>query len=327
MSKFVKVSLITAGILTAVGIVLCLVCALAGGGSVIYWANNDKYVADRLDEAADVLADVNIGKWHFAWKDKDSTATEGSGTGHEQMGEDNEKTNKITEGQQSVSIDAIRNLELVLGTGKFIIREKEVSDGVIDIYIEGTQCRQYVKDGTLHVENFREFHVFNIDASLNKVTIEIPQGMSFDEIDVELGAGTMEISDIRAKEFDAGIGAGELTIKNMETQELSVEIGAGELKAENVSARNADFEVSMGECVYRGTIQDNLDAECNMGNMEFYLTGAEEEHNYEIECGAGNIDVGGFSFSGLAAERKINNGAAGTFDISCNMGNITVCFE
>lgn len=326
MSKFVKGSLITAGILAAIGIVFCLICAIAGGGSAIYWAN-DKYMTERLDKAADALADVNIGKWHFVWKDKGSAAAEGSGTGLEEIGEGNEKINEITEGQQSVSTDGIRNLELILGTGEFVIREKEVSDGVIDIYIEGTECRQYVREGTLYVENFKEIQVFNIGASLNKVTIEIPQGMSFDEIDVELGAGTMEISDIRANEFDAGIGAGELTIKNVETMELSAEIGAGELTAENVSTKDADFTVNMGECIYRGTIQGNLDAECDMGNMEFYLTGAEEEHNYDIECSAGNIDIGGLSVAGLATEREINNGAVSTFDISCNMGSIIVCFE
>ena len=64
-----------------------------------------------------------------------------------------------------------------------------------------------------------------------------------------------------------------------------------------------------------------------MGNMELTLSGKETDHNYEIECAAGNVDIGSFSVSAMAAEKVINNNAVSNFDIECSMGNITIDFE
>lgn len=318
MKKFVKGSLITAGILAALGLILCLISGLAGGRkSFVYFVDNDEYIAERLESLGDELADIHIGNWRLVWRD------------HEFMLSDEENENRAVEtSRQTVVADGIRNLELELGAGEFIIREKEVSDGVIDIDVEGVgKCTNYVKNGTLYVEGFKSIHVIGNSISTNRITLEIPADMSFDEIDVEIGAGVMEISDLKAREFDAAIGAGELTMENIEANEFSTEIGAGSLNAENVSTQNADVTVNLGECIYNGTISGNLEAECDMGSMEFYLNGREEEHNYEIECAAGNIEVGSLSFTALGAEKMINNGVGSTFDISCSMGDITIRFK
>lgn len=318
MKKFVKGSLITAGILAALGCIFCLISGLAGGRrSLVYFVENDEYIEDKLEKVGDTLSDIHIGNWRLVWRDHEFAVSD-----------DRDETVAREVAEDTVPIEGIKNLELELGAGEFIIRKKEASDGVINIYVEGVgKCDNYVKNGTLHVEGFKGLQVIGNAGSENKITLEIPADMVLDEIDVEIGAGIMEISDFNVKEFDAEIGAGELTLENIEAKEFSAEIGAGRLSAENVSAQNAEVTVSMGECIYNGTISKNLEAECDMGNMKFQLSGKEEEHNYEIECAAGNIEVGSLSFTALAAEKRINNGVKSTYEISCSMGDITVRFE
>ena len=63
-----------------------------------------------------------------------------------------------------------------------------------------------------------------------------------------------------------------------------------------------------------------------MGSMDFQLKGKEEDHNYEIECSAGNVELNGWEISALGAEKYVNNGSASTFELSCSMGNITLNF-
>ena len=63
-----------------------------------------------------------------------------------------------------------------------------------------------------------------------------------------------------------------------------------------------------------------------MGNAELYLDGCMEDYNYEIECATGNVEIDDESFSGLAAERVINNDADAVMNIECSMGNVTVGF-
>ena len=78
--------------------------------------------------------------------------------------------------------------------------------------------------------------------------------------------------------------------------------------------------------LFRSVIEQELDAECNMGSMDFLLKGKEKDHNYEIECSAGNVEINGWEFTALGTEKYVNNGAATTFELTCSMGNITLDF-
>ncbi len=319
MSKFVKCSLITAGVFAALGVVFCLVSAIFGGRSLFYYAKNDDYVEERIREAGDVLENIvyRIDGWHISWRDKNA---------EELTVNDHMVTTTGVEEHQS--IEGIRNLNLTLGAGSFVVREKDADDGMIDIYIQGKGGCDYSKKGdTLYVEGFKGIKTIGTDLSENVITLIIPAGTSMEEVDIEVGAGVMEIVSLKAKEIDALIGAGELRIDQTQAQDFSAEIGMGRFEAYNMDVEEASLTLSMGECIYEGAISGNLDIECDMGNMEIFLSGHEDDYNYEIECGAGNVEIGGESYAALASERHINNGCHRDIEVECNMGNIEIQFK
>ena len=323
MKKFVKISLITAGILAALGFVCCMTSVLAGGRSLIYWVNNDEQLHAQMENAGDAvenaLDNISDGKLHLVFRDNKFSIGNDEYAEMVQIDED-----------RSYSAQDVKRLNLVLGAGFFTVREKEVSDGNIEIHVKGVgECETFVKDQTLYVEGFKgiDIAVFGHTKFENQITIEIPAGMKFEEVDVEIGAGVMDISSCETGGLSAEIGAGELLLRDIKAGEFSAEIGAGHMDAQNVTVQEADLIVSMGECIYNGIIKRELDAECDMGNMELMLEGNREDYNYEIECSAGNIEVDKSSWHALGMEKSINNGAAGTIDLTCNMGNITVSFS
>lgn len=319
MSKFVKCSLIVAGVFAALGVVFCLVSAILGGRSLIYYARNDSYVEERIRVIGDVLEDFvyRIDGWHISWRDKNP---------EELTINDHMITSAGLEEHQP--IEGIRNLNLTLGAGSFVIREKDTDDGMIDIYIQGKGGCDYAQKGdTLYVEGFKGIKTIGTDLSENVITLIIPAGTSMDEVDIEVGAGVMEIVSLKAKEIDALIGAGELRIDQAQIQDFSAEVGAGRVEAYNMDVEEASLTLSMGECIYEGAISGNLDIECDMGNMEIFLSGHEDDYNYEIECGAGNVEIGGESYAALASERHINNGCHRDIEVECNMGNIEIQFK
>ncbi|MBD5548467.1 MAG: DUF4097 family beta strand repeat protein [Lachnospiraceae bacterium] len=316
MSKFVKSSLIVAGVFAALGVVFCLVSAILGGKSLIYYARNvegkSRYVEDVLEDFV-----YRIDGWHISWRDRNPEEL----TVNDHM----ETTAEQVEHQP---IEGIKNLNLMLGAGSFVIREKDTDDGMIDIYIQGKGGCDYAKKGdTLYVEGFKGIKTIETDLSENVITLVIPAGTSMEEVDIEVGAGVMEIVSLKAKEIDALIGAGELRIDQAQAQDLSAEIGVGRFEANNMDVEEASLTLSLGECIYEGAISGNLDIECDMGNMEISLSGHEDDYNYEIECGAGNIEIGGVSYAALASERHINNGCHRDIEIECNMGNIEIQFK
>lgn len=322
MKKFAKVSLITAGILAALGCVLCLVSGLLGGRNFIYWAKNDSRVMEKLDRVANKLDNafehVYIGSWHFGWDDENP--------GELTVNDHTVSADDAWETQQS--LDGVRNLNLMLGAGSLVLKEKDDPDGMIDIYVQGKGgCDYRIKEGTLYVEGFKGIKTVGTDISENVITLVIPKGTRFEELDIEVGAGTMEITGVEAIEVDATVGAGVLLLYQVESRELSAEAGAGKVEAREMISGEVSITVSMGEGIYDGTASGDVEVECDMGRIEFSLREKQEDFNYDIECGMGNVEIGGAEFSGLAREQRMDNHAYREFEAVCNMGNIVINFQ
>lgn len=149
----------------------------------------------------------------------------------------------------------------------------------------------YMKDHVLHVEskNKHMHHMF-YDHDSYQIILEIPEGFIFDKAEIEVGASKADISTIKAKELDLKVGAGQVTIGNLMADLVDIEVGAGEIIVQNVE----------------GDLKD---------------------YNFDIKCGAGNVDIGSESYSGLAREMHIDNHGKKNFEIECGMGNININAE
>ena len=126
------------------------------------------------------------------------------------------------------------------------------------------------------------------------------------------------------------MGAGTVYLnRDIETEKLSVEMGAGEFESKNpVTAREADLEIGTGSMTFADLSAGKIDGECGLGELDLTLTGTQEDYNYELECGVGNLDVGSDSYSGLGREKTISNkGADRKLDLECGMGNVSVNFS
>ena len=144
-----------------------------------------------------------------------------------------------------------------------------------------------------------------------KVCISYPEDVKLQELEIEMGAGTVYLN------------------RDIETEKLSVEMGAGEFESKNpVTAREADLEIGTGSMTFADLSARKTDGECGLGELDLTLTGTQEDYNYDLECGVGNLDVGSDSYSGLGREKSISNkGADRKLNLECGMGNISVDFS
>ena len=144
-----------------------------------------------------------------------------------------------------------------------------------------------------------------------KVCISYPEDVKLQELEIEMGAGTVYLN------------------RDIETEKLSVEMGAGEFESKNpVTAREADLEIGTGSMTFADLSARKTDGECGLGELDLTLTGTQEDYNYDLECGVGNLDVGSDSYSGLGREKSISNkGADRKLNLECGMGNVSVNFS
>ncbi|MDD3363069.1 MAG: DUF4097 family beta strand repeat-containing protein [Hespellia sp.] len=197
---------------------------------------------------------------------------------------------------------------------KIITRESidedtaDTADTADAVEIEELQSYQYVKDlsveldaGQLEIKTYDGDGIrcdFSGLGSRSKYSID----QDGEELDIQVSMKKYRI-------FEDG-DAGSLIIyvpKNQKLDEFSLEAGAGEVIIGDVDA-------------------DSISIECGAGSVSYTTSRSEEDFNYEIECGIGEVRIGDMEFSGLGADRSIDNQSAKELDIQCGVGEIVVRF-
>lgn len=142
------------------------------------------------------------------------------------------------------------------------------------------------------------------------VTVYYPETLKFKKLDIEIEAGTVELMD------------------RLSAEELKLSVGAGEfLNSRVLKADKFDIQVGVGSAEVCQLISNKVDGECGIGNISLELAGNEEDYNYRLECGIGEINLANEGYSGLGKEKVLKNpGASKEVDLECGMGNISVSF-
>lgn len=189
--------------------------------------------------------------------------------------------------------------EIVLDTND--ISEKFMKD--LEIRQKGEELKIEVKD-----RKSWEKWAKNQYKSQGTLLVQIPEGMRFDEAALKIGAGILRADDIQASELDVEVGAGEVSLESFAAEEFDLECGAGEAYVSGDASKEAKIE-------------------CGVGSVTYTALGNQQDYNYELSCGIGELNVGDQSFSGLGSEHKINNNGSRSMEIECGIGSVTVVFE
>ena len=70
-----------------------------------------------------------------------------------------------------------------------------------------------------------------------------------------------------------------------------------------------------------------MEADCGVGEIDINLKGQEEDYDYEVSCGVGDVKIGSHSYSALGNDKNIDNNADNTITLDCGVGQIRVMFQ
>ncbi|MGN0382813.1 MAG: DUF4097 family beta strand repeat-containing protein [Eubacterium sp.] len=223
------------------------------------------------------------------------------------------------EGTTVIPADNITDFDFESGKGEFKVVVYEGSDITIDLESDNKGKVKYeIVGNTLKISAKGTIY------SDTKVTVYMPQNIIFDNVNINVGAGVFEISDILTAELDIEAGAGEIYINNITaTKSAELEIGACDFTAQNTSLTNPCIEIGMSNFEYQGVFYDDVELSVGMGTANIELDNYEDDYNYDIEVGLGSANVGDQKYSG-AVEREINNDATNYMEIEVGMGELTI---
>lgn len=142
----------------------------------------------------------------------------------------------------------------------------------------------------------------------NTVTLQVPVNSCLKEIDIE-------------------VSAGEFLATAMQADEISLQVKAGRIEVGQGKAGILELESDAGQIVCQADVSRKVSAESDLGDILLSLKGEKEDFDYELECSAGIIALGGSEpeeYQGLHHTSEIDNGAGKKAELECSAGSISV---
>jgi DUF4097 and DUF4098 domain-containing protein YvlB len=179
-----------------------------------------------------------------------------------------------------------------------------------------------------------------------KVYLWLPEGVTYQDTYIEVGAGTVEIDELSAQNMTIKAGAGTVKADRLTADELHFEIGAGAVKAEYIQSEYLDTKVGAGSAKIEqievkdldakadagsfhaeGSLTGNAKLNCSVGNIELKLNGKAKDYNYTVSCAIGSVHIGSERYRGLDGNiQTIDNGSDKQMDINCSVGTVKIKF-
>ena len=205
MNRFLKITMLSSLILVIAGVVFAVAGRVAGGRRQL------NEMLDRQELSIPGGGRVTVGSW------------EGN--------MDFDRSRPIFEGDYSETLDksaveSIRKLDVdVAGAGFFLYESGD--DSIRIECMEMGKLQFYVEEETLYVKAQARL---DWDGSMRDcVYLYVPRSMTFQEAELEMGAGEMGIDFLDTRELSCEMGAGEMYFSGLKAQDVSLEVGMGSL--------------------------------------------------------------------------------------------------
>jgi hypothetical protein len=339
MGKFFKGCLIAAVILVVSGILLIVVTGIWGGASI--WRTGWDEIRTKYDSFFG--AEDSAGNARAALEEGQSVASSIGSALADQMElpasltagdlEIFDKDHDILSGdlgKQVISTGEIKNLQLQMGNCELTISESDDDSCYLKIK-EGDQFQFYQEEETLYIK------ALDTRGSLERwwggqswnceVDLWLPEGVTYEELYLELGAGKAQLNELTAQDCKLKVGAGTVRAKSLEAESLEAELGAGVISIDQMDVVTLNAQVDAGKFQSDGRIGQNAAIECNIGSVNLELGGDVEDYNYDISCAVGTVRIGDKKYSGMNHNTDtIDNNSHKSMKINCSLGEVSIKF-
>lgn len=317
MKKFIKIVLCIVAGCIGMGCAALVIGFVIGKSTSSFPQNSVGYWRATIQNIRDVASGLRKGAEYWEHEQDDEDEGERAST---------EKTTMTAQdGQNILKVDAdkVQVLEVDLRHGYLGIEESE--DDQIYVLLDSNKA-DYVQasyeSGRLLIQDTRQGKAARKDI---EIYLSVPEKKKFNKMELQMDAGELDMDvPLSAERMQLKADAGVITAEELSSGDLDVSVGAGDIEISDSSFGKAALNCGVGTIELEGSIRSDAKAECGMGTIDMDLNEDLDAYNYVLNCGMGSIEIGDSSYSALAREERIQNGADATFTLNCGMGNITI---
>lgn len=126
------------------------------------------------------------------------------------------------------------------------------------------------------------------------IIVTIPSDMNVKNVDIESGAGAVNIDKLVCEKFELEFGAGEVTLGDVEFKsKAQFDCGVGKLTVKNGIMNNLEFSSGVGDCNINAYLTGKANFEAGVGKVALSLLGEKQDYTVSAETGVGIISVDG----------------------------------
>lgn len=207
----------------------------------------------------------------------------------------------------SKSFEGVENIELDIDFGDIDIVCSDEFKVDITSYSSRNKYSCDLDNGTLKIK-VKNSNKVNLGRGGISVVIYVPYDTEFGTFKASVGACDFNAEKISAHDVDIEVGAGDIEVSNLTSNKCIVNCGVGSL-----NFKAAD-------------IKEKLEVECGVGETSIALFGTKNDFNYDVDCALGEVSIDKNSYSTIASDINHNNLADKNIEIDCSLGEVDISF-
>lgn len=152
----------------------------------------------------------------------------------------------------------------------------------------------------------------------------IPDGLEFEKVKINAGAGKIQIENINTKKLSLELGTGETTIEKLNVVDnCKIESGAGKVDIYSGKINNLNLDIGIGKFKLTSSIIGNSKINAGIGSLELNIQGNKEDYKIKADKGIGTIKIDGR----IVEDNYVYGDGENEIKIEGGIGSITVDFK
>lgn len=189
--------------------------------------------------------------------------------------------------------DDIHELKVSLSISEFEIRTGDTFK--VEVSNASNKFELSTDNGVLRIKD-KEITVgiFNWGNKASKIVMYIPEGTTFDKVDISTGVGLTEIEYLNAKDMRLDLGVGSFSANDViATSTSAIKGGVGRVVINNGELKNLNLDAGVGEVSAKVALEGNSKVDCGIGKINLTLIGNSSDYKINTKTGIGSVYLNG----------------------------------
>ena len=187
----------------------------------------------------------------------------------------------IVVSEKKISSDEIKNMDISLKYASLKIK----TGNKLKVSTTSKYVTVLSDDGVLKITDKNDRQLFKHEKK--NVILYLPVDMKLDNVNIETGAGRVNIDSIVTGGLNLNLGVGKTVINNINVEYANIVTGTGDVLIKDGNLNNTSVEMGIGKLEIGAKFTGNNKIEAGVGEMKLRLSG--DDYKIKFTKGLGSI--------------------------------------